>query len=96
MFSEDDFAEIPNTYRKIVTNTANHALAKSTWDSYKSSLRRLKDCERETGTPMNLPLEEREVILFIAFLIENELAASTIESFIPKRPQTSPHCRRMG
>ena len=82
MFSEDDFAEIPNTYRKIVTNTANHALAKSTWDSYKSSLRRLKDCERETGTPMNLPLEEREVILFIAFLIEKELAASTIESYL--------------
>ena len=82
MYNETDFAEIPDAYRKIVTNTANHALAKSTWDSYKSSLRRLKDCEQETGTPMNLPLEEKEVILFIAFLIEQDLAASTIESYL--------------
>ena len=71
----------PSAYRKVVTDTANHALAKSTWDSYKSSLKRLKDSERETSTPMNLPLEEREV-LFIAFLIEEDLAASTIESYL--------------
>lgn len=73
---------MPNDIKALLTSTANHALAKSTWSSYKTSLNRLRDCEAETGKNMDLPLNERQVILFIGYLLKENLAASTIETYM--------------
>ena len=73
---------MPSHIRTLLVDTANFSLAKSTWSSYKTSLKRLKECEFETETKMDLPLNERQVILFIGYLLKENLAASTVETYM--------------
>ena len=82
LFSENNFNDMPSEIKMLLTKTANHSLAKSTWSSYRTSLKRLKDCETETGKNMDLPLNERQVLLFIGYLLKENLTAATIETYM--------------
>ena len=73
---------LSSSQTKILSRTANHALAKSTWSSYTTAMNMLEKCSKETGKTLNLPLNEEKTLVFIAWLLERNLSASTCNSYL--------------
>ena len=90
MYSEDSFRNlaIAESWRRALAVVANHSLAVSTWSSYNTAAKMLQRCGSETSTRMNFPLSENQVLVFIAWMIERGLAASTMESYMAGIRQT--------
>ena len=71
MYSEESFAhlDLPDDLKQAMVRTANHSLAKKTWQSYKTANKHLEACQQETGAVFNLPLGEKDILLFTSWLI---------------------------
>ena len=81
----------PNSFNSITTNQelttslavlANHSLTKKTWSSYSTAGKMLQNCCTETNTPLSYPLQENTIIIFIAWLNNRGLKASSINSYL--------------
>ena len=90
MYSADSFKDlqISVSWKDALARVANHSLAVSTWSSYNTAARMLQKCELETGSSMGFPLAESQVLIFIAWMIERGLAASTMDSYLAGIRQT--------
>ena len=82
LYTENDFSHVPTELRAVLSHTANFSLSKSTWSTYKTALNRLKDCAIDTNAKLDLPLDEKKILIFIGYLLNKKLAASTIDSYL--------------
>lgn len=84
LFNQASFSNfnIDSHYTDILKHAANHSLAKKSWSAYKTAGNMLGRCAEETGCDMSLPLAEKQVLLFIAWLIERGLKSRTISSYL--------------
>jgi hypothetical protein len=58
-------------------------VAKSTWSSYKSAKQMLLKCEKDTRNRMELPLKERDILIFIDYLARfRNLRGNTINCYL--------------
>ena len=69
-------------YKEFLQNAANHSLSQKSWSAYKTAEKMLQRCREDTGTVMHLPLTEKDVLLFVAWLIKRDLQAKTISSYL--------------
>lgn len=77
-----DSKNIPNSLKPILARSANHAVAKHTWLSYKTAHNMLEKCEFETGADLSFPLDEDKTLIFVGWCIERGLKGQTIKSYI--------------
>ena len=77
-----DRLELPDELRQPLVDTANHAICRSTWSSYKTSAKMLDKCLTEHGEVLTLPISQRQTTLFIAWLLKRNLSTSTIQTYI--------------
>ena len=85
MYSEESFAhlDLPNDLKQAMVKTANHSLAKKTWQSYRTANKHLEACQQETGAVFNLPLQEKDVLLFTSWLIARRgVRAATADCYL--------------
>ena len=84
LFSESSFNDlyVTSEYKKILETAANYSLSKKTWSSYKTAENMLIKCQDETGSNMELPLDQRDVLLFIAWSIKRGIQSRTISSYL--------------
>ena len=66
----------------LLSDTANHALAASTWSCYETALNQLSKCSTELEKNFTFPLSENDTLCFIGWLLQKGLSASTIESYL--------------
>ena len=75
--------ELPETMKEALAKIANHSLAARTWSTYRTVENQLQRCQEETGTLMNFPLKDKEVIIFIHWLFESrKVSSSTVNSYL--------------
>ena len=82
LYSESSLDGIPEDFKLLLANAANCSVSKSTWSTYRTSLRRLADCSAATNSDLSFPLSESQVTLFVGFLLKENLSAGTIESYL--------------
>ena len=75
-------SEVPDHLGKIISSTANYALARSTWSSYGTSLNMLNRCNEELNLSLRLPMTETDTLIFIGYLLDKNLSAATISSYL--------------
>ena len=80
--TENIHNSIPRNLAEVLTTTANFSLAASTWSTYSTSLAQLEACSLDLNTSLTLPISENETLTFVAWLINRNLQASTIESYL--------------
>ena len=63
--------------------SSNNSLSKSTWAGYRTALRHLQRCRKQTGWRLELPLEEEEVVHWVVWLRrKRNLQASSVENML--------------
>ena len=85
MYTVDSFAHLnlPEDLKQAMVETANHSLAKKTWQSYKTASKHMESCQQETGVTFSLPLQERDVLLFTSWLIVRRgVRAATADCYL--------------
>jgi hypothetical protein len=67
----------------FLAETANFALAKSTWSTYKTTRNHLSKCEQQTGEDLSLPVNDAKTILFLSWLLEErKIKLTSVESYL--------------
>lgn len=61
---------------------ANHSVTRHTWSSYATAEKMLNLCFGELGKSISLPLSQPDLIIFIAWLGNRGISASTINSYL--------------
>ena len=75
--------ELPETLKTALASIANHSLAARTWSTYKTVEKQLLRCQEETGTVMNFPLSNENVIMFIHWLFESRnVSLATVNCYV--------------
>ena len=83
-----DNTNLGESMKATLAVAANHSLAKSTWSTYSTAARMLNRCGEETGTTMDLPLNEEKVLKFVAWLLNRKLSTPTINAYLSGLRQT--------
>ena len=73
---------MPEHLSQLVAETANFALARSTWSTYSSSLNMLRKCNQELHTNLKVPMKEADSLTFIGWMLDRGLSAATISSYL--------------
>ena len=74
--------DVPAHLNKLITETANHALARNTWSTYNTSMNMLSRCNQELGTTLGLPMSETDTTIFVGWLLDKGLSSATISSYL--------------
>ena len=85
LYSEHTFSHLnlPEDLVQAMVKTANHSLAKKTWQSYKTAIKHLETCQQETGVALTLPLQEKDVLLFTSWLtVRRGVRAATADCYL--------------
>lgn len=84
LFTLADFDQfgLKPSHKKLLETAANYSLSKKSWSSYKTAEKMLRKCQEETGTSIKLPMKEKDVLLFLAWLMERGLQARTISTYL--------------
>ena len=61
-------------------NAANNSLANSTWSQYKTARRHLERCQLHTGIRMSFPMSDRQIFVFISYMLVYRKVQSTTVS----------------
>ena len=83
--SSFDSFQLSDKHKNLLKTAANHSLSKKSWSAYKTAEKMLHKCQEETGTIMQLPLTDKNVLLFLAWLMERGLQARTISTYLSGR-----------
>lgn len=68
---------------KQLATVCNFGLAKSTWSNYRTAERMLLTCSKIKKRKLELPLGEREVLIFVNWLVnDKKLKISTINNYL--------------
>jgi hypothetical protein len=74
---------LPPEVANSLAELGNLGVAKSTWNSYKSAKQMLLKCALESKTAMQLPLIERQILIFIDWLARvRGLRSTTINTYL--------------
>ena len=65
---------------QALINAANNSLANSTWKQYKTAQKHLERCQRETGVRMSFPMSTKQILVFIAYMLETRKVQSVTVS----------------
>ena len=66
-----------------IASLGNMGVAQSTWNTYKTAQQMLLKCAKETKTSMEMPISERQIIIFIDWLSRVRcLKGTTIDSYL--------------
>ena len=79
--SFDNF-QLSDKHKNLLKTAANHSLSQKSWSAYRTAENMLRKCQEETGATMHLPLTDKDVLLFLAWLIERGLQARTISTYL--------------
>ena len=85
LFSEATFSGygFPSEVVRALTVAGNNSLAKSTWSVYRTAMGHLGRCQEELGLDMTLPLERKQVVAFVGWLLAiRGVRGSTVESYL--------------
>jgi len=75
--------QLPDDVAQSLAEFGNLGVAKSTWSSYKSAKQMLMKCEKDTRNKMELPLRERDILIFIDYLARHRnLRGNTINCYL--------------
>ena len=77
-----DWLNIPDEQKQLLAELSNHSLAKATWSSYRTSLRKLEEFSDETDTNISLPLADDTTISFVSWLLCRGVAATTVDTYL--------------
>ena len=85
LFTEKSFAHLPISplLLQVIIAAVNNGLAASTWQGYKGVRKHLKKCAIWSGLNMSFPMNEGQVLVFVAYLWEiRNLKAKTISNYL--------------
>ena len=84
LYTPDSFSNLnlPPEIRSTLASTANQAICQKSWSSYKTAMKMLERCLAEHGEQPSLPLPERQVALFVAWMLNRDLSAKTIRAYL--------------
>lgn len=75
--------QLPTEVARSIAGLGNLGVAKSTWNSYRTANHMLLKCGKDTRTDMNIPLTERQIIIYIDWLARaRNLKGNTIDSYL--------------
>ena len=83
-YSQKTFKDknIPCDLKRILANTANHAVTKKSWGNYKTANNLLELCQKETNYDLSLPLCEIKTLIFVSWCIKRNNKSSTIKVYL--------------
>jgi hypothetical protein len=74
---------LPTEVANAIAELGNMGVSQSTWNAYKTASTMLLKCQKDTGMAMEIPLSERNIIIFIDWLARvRNLKGSTIETYL--------------
>lgn len=74
---------LPRKTRSFLARTANFSLAKSTWSTYQTTRNHLKKCQEQTHVNMDMPMNSRQVTVFLSWLLEERrIKPNSAESYL--------------
>ena len=74
---------LPRSLLAAAVKASNNSLSNKTWENYEVVKSHLKRCQQTTGERLNFPMGNREVVIFVAYLLSrNNLKAVTIENYL--------------
>ena len=73
---------LPKEIAETIAKSINHSLASKTKGTYKTAMNMLLKCRETFPNNFNIPLGEREILLFIGWNINRGLKASSIKSYL--------------
>ena len=84
LFTKESFGpHLSAKSKSFLADTANFALAKSTWSTYKTTKNHLMKCQQQTGEDMSLPTDSSKTILFLSWLLEErQVKPTSVESYL--------------
>lgn len=85
LYTKDSFRRLnlSTKSKDFLADTANFALAKSTWSTYKTTKNHLRKCEQQTGEDLSLPTNYSKTIFFLSWLLEErQIKPTSVESYL--------------
>ena len=84
IFNKESFKNIklPEVIEKTLADTVNYAISTNTKNTYATAINNLNACRTEHSEPMTLPLNERDILIFIGFCIGRGNQGNTIKSYL--------------
>ena len=73
---------LPKEIEDVLVTTVNHAVSMNTKSVYNTGVNILNKCREEMGEEMNLPLSERDILIFVGFCAKRGNKTSTIRSYL--------------
>ena len=85
MYSAETFRdlEVPECTKELLAETANFALAKSTWSTYRTVFKHLQTCMEDSDRQVVLPLSEADVLTFTSWLlVKRGVRGATVDAYL--------------
>ena len=73
---------LPEELKATLAHNMNHAIAKNTWSSYNSGIKKLEEFAVATGTTISLPMQEETILAFSAWILNTGVSAATLETYL--------------
>lgn len=74
---------MPTEVAESLAGLGNLGVAKSTWNAYRTAQQMLLKCEKETKTKMDIPLNDRQILVYIDWLARyRNLKGTTINTYL--------------
>lgn len=78
-----DNMALPEVTRKSLATIGNFAITKKTWSSYRTAEKMLERCSKETNYPLDLPLTNNGVLIFVDWLLRvRKVTAATVNTYL--------------
>jgi len=75
--------ELPAETAKSIASLGNLGISKNTWSTYNTAKTMIAKCQKETGTDLSLPFNQKKVLIFIDWLVRvRNLKGSTVNSYL--------------
>ena len=68
--------------KRVLAETSNYSLAKSTWSSYRTAKKQWDKFGQETGSITTLPATQETALSFTAWLLNRGVSTSTIKTYL--------------
>ena len=84
LFDSNSFKnlKLPKNIEDKIKKASNHAISKNTRSTYATAMNMLEKCRVETNEQLQLPLQERDILIFIGWNLLKNIAVGTIKSYL--------------
>ena len=73
---------MPKVIEDTLSDTINFAISTNTKSTYNTAVNMLNKCKEELKENMSLPLEERDILIFVGFCINRDNKVGTVKSYL--------------